>query len=156
MYFNLHTSQRLHEEHLATVALWGRLEQAIASRLSDDEIHSLCKQCAAALSNEVSRHFDFEERELFPRLREAGESDIAELLGEEHETIRAVARDFQPLVAAAAPDAAAWQRIRALGLELAERLVAHIQKEEMALLPALEDLLDEETDREIALAHAES
>jgi hypothetical protein len=37
-----------------------------------------------------------------------------------------------------------------LGLELAERLVGHVQKEEMSLLPALEDLLDEEADAELA------
>jgi len=41
-------------------------------------------------------------------------------------------------------------RLRALGLELAERLTAHVQKEEMALLPMLEDLLDEDADRELA------
>jgi hemerythrin-like domain-containing protein len=155
MFFNRQTSQRLHDEHLATVALWGRLEQAIGLGLSQKDLHALYRQCAAALSDEVSRHFDFEERELFPRLAAAGEGDIAELLAGEHETIRAVAREFQPLAALPAPDATAWQQLRATGLELAERLVAHIQKEEMALLPALEDLLDEETDREIALAYAE-
>ncbi len=39
-------------------------------------------------------------------------------------------------------------------LELVERLVAHIQKETMALLPMLEDLLDEDSDRELAFAYA--
>ena len=39
-------------------------------------------------------------------------------------------------------------------LELAERLVAHVQKEEMSLLPALEDLVDEEADGELAAAYA--
>jgi hypothetical protein len=38
-----------------------------------------------------------------------------------------------------------------LGLELAERLVSHVQKEEMSMLPALEDLLDEETDAALAM-----
>ncbi len=156
MFFNRRTSQRLHEEHLATVALWGRLEQAFASGMAEDEILKRARECSAALSDEISRHFDFEEHELFPRLAQAGEADIGALLAEEHETIRAVAREFQPLAAAAPADAAGRQKLKALGLELAERLVAHIQKEEMALLPALEDLLDEETDRDIALAYAES
>jgi hypothetical protein len=44
--------------------------------------------------------------------------------------------------------------LRSLGLELAERLVSHVQKEEMSLLPALEDLLDEEVDHELASAYA--
>lgn len=155
MFFNRQTSLRLHEEHLATVQLWGRLEQALGARAPEEEVRELLRRCSAALAEEVSRHFEFEERELFPRLAAAGESDIAELLSEEHDTIRAVAVAFRELVALPQPEAAARQQLRALGLELAERLVAHVQKEEMALLPALEDLLDEETDREIALAYAE-
>jgi len=153
MFFNRQTSLRLHEEHLATVQLWGRLEQAMASRLADEEILSLCRQCAAALADEVARHFEFEERELFPRLAAAGEGDIAALLAEEHGTIRQAAATFAADLKSAAGVPPA---LRALALELAERLVAHVQKEEMALLPALEDLLDEETDRELSLAYAES
>ena len=34
--------------------------------------------------------------------------------------------------------------------ELIERLLAHIQKEEMALLPMLEELLDPQTDFELS------
>ena len=40
------------------------------------------------------------------------------------------------------------------GRELAERLVSHVQKEEMSLLPSLEDLLDEETDQALAGSYA--
>ena len=95
MFFNRQTSLRLHEEHLATVQLWGRLDQAIASRLADEEILSLCRQCVAALADEVARHFEFEERELFTRLSQAGDGDIAALLAEEHETIRRAAAAFE-------------------------------------------------------------
>ena len=49
------------------------------------------------------------------------------------------------------PASAAFQR---LALELLERMVSHIQKETMGLLPLLEDLLDEQTDRDLALAYA--
>jgi len=153
MFFNRQTSLRLHEEHLATVQLWGRLEQALAARLAEAEVLALCRQCAAALGDEVSRHFGFEERELFPRLAAAGEGDIAALLAEEHDAIRHAADAFTAQVSSATTVSAP---LRTLGLELAERLVAHVQKEEMALLPALEDLIDEETDRELALAYAES
>lgn len=156
MFFNRQTSLRLHEEHLATVQLWSRLEQAILTRAPEAELLELLRRCTAALADEVTRHFDFEERELFPRLADAGEGDIAELLSEEHETIRGAARSLRELLVLGEPDATAMQRLRALGLELAERLVAHVQKEEMALLPALEDLLDEETDGELALAYAET
>jgi len=150
MQFNRQISRRLHEEHEATLALWGRLEQTLAlrgSRPPTEEDVRLLRNCAAQLADEVTRHFAFEEAELFPRLAAAGEGDIAELLAEEHETIRAAARQFGEL---AQDVAARWPALRALGLELAERLLGHVQKEEMSLLPSLEDLLDEETDRELA------
>ena len=154
MFYSRQTSLRLHEEHLATLQLWGRLEQSIAARVPEEELDALLRNCAAALAEEVSRHFDFEEQELFTRLAQAGDGDIAELLTEEHATIRDAAQNLGALLALPRRDAAAQQQLRALALELAERLTAHVQKEEMALLPVLEDLLDEETDRELVLAYA--
>ena len=49
-------------------------------------------------------------------------------------------------------DAAQAGDFRRLALELVERQVAHIQKESMALLPMLDDLLDDETDRALSFA----
>lgn len=156
MFYSRQTSLRLHEEHLATIQLWSRLEQSITGRVSEAELGALFRNCATALAEEVTRHFDFEEKELFTRLAESGDRDIVELLTEEHQTIRDAARLLEELLALPQSDAAAQKRLRALGLELAERLTAHVQKEEMALLPALEDLIDEETDRELILAYASS
>ena len=110
---------------------------------------ALLKNAAAALADELDRHFRFEEAELFPRLAAAGEADIGELLQEEHDAIRAAGQRFIALVHADAADS----RIRPLGLELAERLVAHVQKEEMSMLPALDDLVDESADGELTLAY---
>ena len=140
-------SRRLHEEHAATLALWGRVEQRFAAGQEDD---ALMREAAAALQGEIERHFAFEETELFPRLAESGEADIAELLGEEHAAIRAAGAEFLALAGGAPAPAPC----RTLALELAERLISHVQKEEMALLPALDDLLDEDADRELALAYA--
>ena len=152
-------NRRLHEEHLATLTLWTRLEGALAGRgaLDAQETATLLRHCAAGLAEEVSRHFDFEEDALFPRLAEAGEGDIAELLAEEHAAIRDAAARFAPLEAglrAGALDVAGMQTLRTVALELAERLVGHVQKEEMSLLPALEDLLDEDTDAALVLEYA--
>jgi len=148
MDFNRQISRRLHEEHQATLALWNRFEQAAGARTWPPEV-DLIRRCAAALAEEISHHFEFEETELFPRLAEAGEGDIAELLTEEHAAIRAAAKGFS-----AALEAQDWQPLRTAGLELSERLMAHVQKEEMSLLPSIEDLLDEETDAQLALAYA--
>lgn len=140
-------SRQLHEEHAATLALWGRVEQSLAAGALDA---ALMRAAAAALAGEIERHFEFEETQLFPRLAAAGEGDIAALLTEEHGAIREAGARFIAL-AGAAPQP---PELRPLAFELAERLVSHVQKEEMALLPALEDLLDEQADRELQLAYA--
>jgi DUF438 domain-containing protein len=147
MEFERAISRRLHEEHGATLALWGRVEQAIAAERHDP---ALMREAAAALAGEIERHFEFEEGELFPRLAAAGEGDIAELLAAEHEAIREAAGRFMALAGEDPPRA----ELKPVALEVAERLVSHVQKEEMALLPALDDLLDEDTDRELQLAYA--
>jgi hemerythrin-like domain-containing protein len=137
-------SRRLHEEHQATLALWTRVEASLASGKADA---ALMRSAAASLAEEIQRHFAFEETELFPRLVDAGEGDIAELLVEEHATIRAAGLRF----IAAARENPLDARLKPLGLELAERLVSHVQKEEMSMLPALDDLLDEDTDQALLL-----
>jgi DUF438 domain-containing protein len=148
MEFERAISRRLHEEHAATLALWGRVEQAVAAERHDA---ALMREASAALAGEIERHFEFEEAELFPRLAAAGEGDIAELLAEEHEAIREAAGRFMALAQENPPRA----ELKAVALEVAERLVSHVQKEEMALLPALDDLLDEDADRQLQLAYAE-
>ena len=147
MEFNRHISRRLHEEHEATLVLWSRVEASLAAGRPDA---GLLKSAAAALAEELDRHFAFEEAELFPRLAAAGEADIGMLLADEHATIRDVGREFIALVKGE-PDST---RLRTLGLELAERLVSHVQKEEMSLLPSLDDLLDEDTDQELSASYA--
>lgn len=147
MEFNRHISRRLHEEHDATLTLWGRVEATLAAGKSDP---ALLKSAAASLAHELDVHFDFEEKELFPRLAAFGEADIGELLAEEHTTIRSAGRRFIELVRGD-PGAA---ELKPLALELAERLFSHVQKEEMSLLPMLEDLVDEAADGELTAAYA--
>jgi hemerythrin-like domain-containing protein len=145
--FTRQVCRRLHEEHEATLALCSRLEASLAAGRSDA---ALMRAAAAALGGEVERHFAFEEAELFPRLAANGEGDIAELLQEEHVAIRAAAARFIALV----KENSFENELRVVGLELAERLASHAQKEEMSMLPALDDLLDEEVDHELASAYA--
>ena len=140
-------SRRLHEEHVAVIALCGRLEASLASGKPDA---ALLRAALAAIDEEVERHFVFEERELFPRLKEAGEGDLVDLLLEEHASVRDAARRF----AAAARQDPPGAELRPAGLEFAERLSSHAQKEEMSLLPALDNLLDESTDAELILGYA--
>ncbi len=152
------TARLLQEEHRGQLDLLGRVEAALTGRKADESVlRDLVKAMHTQVEHDVGRHFDFEESELFTRMEESGEGDIAGLLAEEHAAIRDVAEELLPLAAAAVEgslDAAGWDALRRTALEMVERQVAHIQKEEMALLPLLEDLLDEETDGRLAMEYA--
>jgi len=157
------TARALHEEHRANLGLMGRVESALGRsprRPTDTtsgrnaDIAQLIAALARQIETDVERHFEFEERELFSRMAEAGDGGIAALLAEEHDAIREVVAELLPLTRAFADgslDESGWQGLARAALELVERQVAHIQKEEMALLPLLEDLLDDDTDRQLAM-----
>ena len=156
------TSRQLHEEHVHVLGLLEKLGAA-ATRLggtppapADQTWGQLLAQLANALQHEVTRHFDLEEKSLFPLLRDNGHGDLAELLHEEHQVIREVARPLLELVARARTgslDGAGWKSMRLLMLELVDRLGAHARMEEDALVPVVDEILDEDTDMEIWTAH---
>jgi hemerythrin-like domain-containing protein len=162
MNYRCQVSRALDDEHRANLELLGRVEQAFAraprtGNANDAALAQLAGALGRHIEQDIGRHFDFEERELFPRMSDAGDGDMAVLLAEEHEAIRAVARELAPLASAAAAgdlDDAGWSALKRGALEMVERQVAHIQKETMALLPLLDDLLDEADDRELAFAYA--
>jgi hemerythrin-like domain-containing protein len=158
-FFSSQVSRLLDEEHRTSLDLLGRVEKAFARspRSADAELAKLLAAFARHVENDIGRHFDFEETQLFPRLSEAGEYDISALLTDEHDAMREVAAELLPLLNAAAAgtlDAAGFDALRRTVIEMVERMVSHIQKETMALLPMLDQLLDEEQDRELAFAHA--
>lgn len=153
------TSRALHEEHHGNLALLGQLETALGRAprrptAPSAELVQLIGALRRQIEHDVERHFAFEERELFRRMADAGEGDIASLLAGEHDAIREVCAELLPLTRAFAEgtlDDAGWQALGRGALELVERQVSHIQKEEMALLPLLEDLLDDDSDRQLAM-----
>jgi len=165
MSFSRRTAQLLHEEHQATIAVIESLDQLLeksrkkAPNAADPSVAKTLNATGNAIEEEVSNHFEFEENELFTRLEDMGDVGIGTHLREEHRTLLPLGKS----VAEKARDAMAngftdetWTEFRTVSAELIERMFAHIQKEEMALLPALEDLLDAETDMEISTAYAES
>jgi iron-sulfur cluster repair protein YtfE (RIC family) len=155
-------SRKLHEEHVAVLDLLARFEQSLARRgeppPADDPVwRGLLSQLDTALRHEITRHFGLEEDQLFPRLHQHGEGDLADLLFEEHEAIRAVVGPLLGMIARAAAgglDGAGWKAFKVSGLELVERLGSHAQKEESALVPLVDDLLDEQTDRDLWTEYA--
>ena len=116
----------------------------------------LAAELVRLLELEVGRHFGFEEAELFPRLEEFGAGDIGRLLRGEHDDIRALGAELLPAARSAAASGGGSGALRQLALELVERQISHIQKETMGLLPLVDDLLDDEADRQLAMAYADA
>jgi len=159
------TAELLHEDHQATLAVIESLEQLIARArrktpdIADAGVKKTLTLAATAIEQEVSAHFTFEETELFTRLEEAGDIGIGTHLRDEHAAILPLGVEVAERARAALADGwsdQAWGEFRAVAGALVERMYAHIQKEEMALLPMLEDLLDPETDMALATAYSEN
>jgi len=159
-----HVSRALHEDHAAAIALLARLEALIGGHrpnqpppAGDAAAARLLKDLIAAVDTEIVPHFAFEEESVFPLLAEAGDGEMQTHLVEEHLTILPLARRLAELAKGARSvgiAAEAWAQFHAVAAELIERLAAHVQKEEMGLLPVLDDLLDEEADGRLAVEFA--
>lgn len=152
----------LHREHFDTLALLQKLDAFMAkNKVSsvpplDGPARELLGLLIAALDGEVTHHFRFEEEHLFPLLAESGETELGELLTEEHTTILPAGQRLAELARAARLEGFtgdAWREFFGLSAEFSERLVSHVQKEEMALVPLLDSLLDAETDGRLESAY---
>lgn len=157
------TSWLLHEEHMNVMGLLERCEGVLASQgkdapdTSDVAMARFLGDLASAIDGEIEDHFAFEETELFGRLNAGGYDGMTAILKAEHEIILPMGRR----ISQAARDARnngftgeGWTGFRQLLGEFVERLSSHIQKEEMAMLPALDDVLDTDTDGELAIGYA--
>ena len=165
MTFTNRISQTLHDEHRATIALMERLEQLIARYrrsvpdVSDQGVTQLLSDVATGVAAEVKRHFDFEERHLFAYLDAIGDSSIGAHLTEEHSAMRPVGIRLSEMAREAEArgfNQMTWAEFRLLGGELCERMLAHIQKEEMALLPLCEESMDSETEARLYQEYVEN
>ena len=165
MSFTRRTAQLLHEDHQATIEVIEALDQMIAKArkappdAGDPVVQKTLQSASTAIEDEVRNHFAFEEDELFTRLENMGDVGIGAHLRSEHAALLPLGET----VAKGARDALengfsdqTWPPFRNAAAELIERMFAHIQKEEMALLPALEELLDPETDMKISTAYEEA
>jgi hemerythrin-like domain-containing protein len=158
MEFQRLVSRRLYEEHVHVIELLERFGLALAGVRGEPPAATeppwsvLLSQMAGALQHEVTRHFQLEEEKLFPILQARGEGDLADLLLEEHAAIRAVAGPLLQQIKRARVgdlDAAGWRMLKVHGLELVERLGSHAQKEQGALVPLVDEMLDETADEAI-------
>ena len=153
MNFSNRICQTLHDEHLANIALLQRVGQLLAQGRdppnNDQPVQRLLSDLDSGMANEVKRHFDFEERALFAYLDSIGESAIGAHLTQEHSMLRPLVAQLCETAHATKEhgfNAESWNQFRRLGAELCGQLSAHIHKEEMALLPLIEENMDPETE----------
>ncbi len=156
-----HVCRSLHDDHVATLALLGRLEALLgrhartsAPAAGDPAVARLLKDLITAVETEIGVHFAFEEEFAFPLLAAANDREMVELLLSEHGAILPLARRLVALAKHARDagfTAESWSEFHATGAELIERLVSHVDKEEMGFLPALDEALDESADGQLAL-----
>ncbi len=152
------TGALLHNDHVATIQALQSLEGFLLRNkrppdVKDEAVRKALQSLIDTLTNEVGRHFGFEEEHLFPLLAERGESGIGEFLMSEHATILPLANEVAESARKGLDegfDEAGWKRFHAAGLELVEREIFHIQKEEMGLLAAISMLVDPAADAELA------
>ncbi|MDE2228722.1 MAG: hemerythrin domain-containing protein [Alphaproteobacteria bacterium] len=164
MEFRRHVSRALHQDHAASLAILARLETLLgrhgAGRPPDAQSADttrFLKDLVRAVDVEIGPHFAFEEEAVFPFLAANGDQEMGEYLIEEHRTILPLAErlvELAKLAREAGFTAEAWAEFHEIGASLVERFVSHIQKEDMGLLPALDEALDEETDGKLAIEFA--
>lgn len=160
---NFNILRTLHDEHFAIIALLEKLETALSGAKAppagdDQDMNRLLGDLEAVLDEEISHHYAFEEQHLFPLFTEFGDAGITQMLAGEHEIIRPLASEVSACAHTARKQGftpESWEFFREKGLELVEREVFHIQKEEMGFLPALDQMIDEEKDSELSMAYAE-
>lgn len=147
----------LHEDHMATIETLQALEEFLRTHRKapapTDEVKGFLRHLAKTLREEVESHFAFEEGHLFPVFVQRGETGIVMMLTHEHRTILPLATQVAELASAAAEggfDEQAWRDFSDSGVELVEREIFHVQKEEMGLLAAISALVDADTDARLA------
>jgi len=166
MYLDSKIAQLLHDEHQRTVDLMNRLEEAVTGRQTktapandDAATTALLVDMNAELQATTGHHFNFEEDNIFPALTAIGDVAIPYILRQEHDLLRNLSEYLLPVVEKARANgftAESWAEFCELALELVERQISHIQKEEMGLLPTLSGLFEDDRDGELVMLYAEA
>lgn len=164
MDYSRQTVRTLHDDHIRTIMALERLEGFLSRckpktvpDFNQDTVISALDEFAQVIESEIGAHFSFEEGHLFPKLVEAGDVGITAMLTEEHNVILPLGQKICALAKqgrSGGLDAERWREFFIGSHELIERMVSHIQKEEMGVLPVLDDIIDETDDGELSMIYA--
>ena len=159
MYSN-RVSQKLHDEHMATLALLERLGRFVANKepakTVDIGTRTFLIDLATAFESEIWRHFAFEEKYLFDYLVKSGNAELAQHLATEHEQIRDIGERTIAMARAAALSPfspSAWREFGQFSRQLIEQLTAHVQQEEGVLVPLLQDCMESDTEEQLYMVY---
>lgn len=165
MDFARQITQMFHDEHLVSSAILRRFEAQLQTHrkgpptdpAEEAEFNRTLRDIEVLISSELIAHFKFEEESLFPLLTDAGEGDMGLLLAEEHETILGTA-DFLVALSRSAQSGDLneenWPDMRRQGITFVELMDGHIQKEDMGMLPTLDNVIDETRDAELTMEYS--
>lgn len=150
----------LHEEHRSTLMALDALESMVGAKTPpalNDRLRGQMGEIARAMEADVTRHFGFEEANLFPLLQQAGATFMVNMLVNEHGSIRPLAQSIQATIehalAEGSFEASHWPQFRETVRDFIDTETFHIQKEEMGLLSALAQLLTPAQDEALAQAY---
>lgn len=163
MNLNRAISRSLHEEHMATLDLLGRLERLLNEHpittppdAQQADTRMLLGTLKAAIRSEVTSHFAFEEDAIFPVLAEVGADDMNGILADEHKVLLPLGMNIADIAEAAGSDgftAESWGKFTHASNDFIDNLRSHVDKEEMGMIPALEDNLTDEEDEALIKAY---
>ncbi len=157
------TARAMHEDHMAALTLLDRVDQFVMEQPADappdgsqPATRMLLSDLKAAVHSEITEHFAFEEKALFPILEDAGADDMTGILKGEHTVLLPLGQRLADLAGTASGEGftgESWTEFRTVAGEFVDGLRGHIDKEEMGLVPALEDILDEDQDMELIASY---
>jgi len=160
MMYSNRVSRKLHDEHMATLALLERLGRFVASKEAPKTVdigtRTFLIDLAAAFESEIWHHFAFEEKYLFDYLVTSGDAELAQHLIREHEQIRGIGERTVAMARAATLSPfslSAWREFGLLAQRLIEQLTAHVQKEEGVLVPLLQDAMESDTEEQLYMVY---
>ena len=165
MEFKTAICRQQHEEHMAVLGLLERLRGVIdefGASVPPPADHPATRNLLDALGGpfkaDIFCHFHFEDDRLFPLHAEAQGAEITDMLGAEHKIILPLIENLVAVAKSARDDGFTdkrWIEFRRLGLVVAVELAAHAEKEENALLPALDEHLSGDVDASLHREYAD-
>ncbi len=163
MEFTHAISRIMHEEHMAVLALLDRLENLLNANLGTEppdtnagDVRHLLGAMKAEINSEIKLHFAFEEDRLFPLFEEAGAGDMNAILIREHQTLMPLGLDLADMAGQAASEGFetdSWAKFKTSSGQFIDGLRAHVAKEEMGMVPLLDDIIDQDKDSCLVAAY---